>query len=249
MVVAGTTVLDQEITPNKIIMHEFADTDFDGNQDYLDNCPLVPNGPDAGTCMRDNIGESCDNNAVCGSTGLCSMQQEDTDEDAIGDVCDPDNDNDGICDPGASDFTCSGSDNCPYTLNGPEGGTCTAGATYTIGRPCTVNDDCGEDGFCSLNQEDTYPPGGDAIGDACSICKADFECDGDVDGTDATSFKNDFGRRTYNDPCESVNPCNGDFDCDNDCDGTDAVNFKRDFGRNVFSSPCFPCIVGEWCGY
>ena len=242
-------MLDPEISPNTIIMHEYVDTDFDELENYQDNCPLIANGPGAGTCLKDNIGESCGDNEACGSTGLCSMNQEDTDKDAIGDVCDPDNDNDGICDPGASDPTCSGLDNCPYTLNGPEGGTCTAGATYTIGRPCTLNDDCGEDGFCSLNQEDTYPPGGDGIGDACSICKSDFECDGDVDGTDATFFKNDFGRRPFYYPCESGNPCNGDFDCDNDCDGIDAVNFKRDFGRNAFSSPCFPCTVGEWCTY
>ena len=140
-------------------------------------------------------------------------------------------------------------DNCPDTPNGLEEGTCTAGATYTIGRPCTINADCGDSGFCSTNQEDTYPPGGDGIGDACSICEADFDCDGDVDGTDATLFINDFGRRTYNNPCESGNPCYGDFDCDNDCDGTDAANFKPDFGRSLFNNPCPACVVGEWCVY
>lgn len=242
-------MLDPEITPNTIIMHEFSDTDSDGNQDYLDNCPLIPNGPDAGTCLRDSIGEPCENNEACGSTGWCSMHQEDIDEDAIGDVCDPDDDNDGVCDPGAFDLICTGSDNCPYTPNGPEEGTCTAGATYKMGRPCTINDDCGESGFCSKNQEDTHPAGGDGIGDACSICKADFECDGDVDGTDATSFKNDFGRRTFYFPCENGNPCSGDFDCDHDCDGTDAANFKPDFGRSEFNNPCLACEIGSWCDY
>ena len=31
------------------------------------------------------------------------------------------------------------------------------------------------------DQEDTYPPGGNGIGDACE-CEGDFDCDGNVDG-------------------------------------------------------------------
>jgi hypothetical protein len=99
-----------------------------------------------------------------------------------------------------------------------------------------------------MAQEDTCPPQGNEIGDACD-CEGDFDCDGDVDGTDATSFKNDFGRRTYNNSCVSGNPCNGDFDCDNDCDGLDAANFRPDFGRNSFNNPCPACLAGEWCVY
>ena len=100
-----------------------------------------------------------------------------------------------------------------------------------------INADCGDSGFCSSNQEDTYPPGGDSFGDACSICESDFECDEDVDGSDATLFKNDFGRRNFNNPCENDNACNGDFDCDGDCDGTDVAKFKEDFGRTHSTNP------------
>jgi hypothetical protein len=117
-----------------------------------------------------------------------------------------------------------------------------------------VDDDdlCGNVDNCPYHynplQEDTYPPQGNDIGDACD-CEGDFDCDGDVDGTDATAFKNNFGRRTYNNPCENGNPCNGDFDCDNDCDGLDAANFRPDFGRSSFNNPCPPCVTNPWCIY
>ena len=42
-------------------------------------------------------------------------------------------------------------------------------------------------------QEDTYPPQGNAIGDACD-CEADFHCDGNVDAEDVHDFLLDFGR-------------------------------------------------------
>ena len=82
-------------------------------------------------------------------------------------------------------------DNCPDTPNGPDGGTCTSGR---IGESCISNDDCGAGGFCSMNQEDTMPPGGNNCGDVCE-CEGDFEPDGDVDGTDAVKFKEDFFRK------------------------------------------------------
>ncbi len=97
-------------------------------------------------------------------------------------------------------------------------------------------------------QEDFFPPGGNGIGDACE-CEGNFDCDGDCDGTDAATFKADFGRSEFSTPCQAGNPCNGDFDCDNDTDGTDAAVFKSDFGRSEFSAPCPICTVEEWCSY
>ena len=64
-----------------------------------------------------------------------------------------DTDGDGIADD---------TDNCIATPNGPTLGTCTSG---TIGTTCTMDAQCGMGGYCSLNQEDTYPPDGNAIGD------------------------------------------------------------------------------------
>ena len=97
-------------------------------------------------------------------------------------------------------------------------------------------------------QEDTYPPQGNEFGDACE-CEGNFDCDTDCDGSDAASFKTNFGRSNFNNPCMNEDQCNGDFDCDNDCDGTDAALFKQDFGRSSFNNACPACVIGDWCSY
>ena len=89
---------------------------------------------------------------------------------------------------------------------------------------------------------------GNGIGDACD-CEGNFDCDSDCDGTDAASFKTDFGRSGFLNPCINESQCHGDFDCDADCDGTDAALFKTDFGRSLFSNPCPACVVWDWCVY
>ena len=139
------------------------------------------------------------------------------------------------------DFDCDGipdeEDNCPSTPNNQTVGTCTSG---TVGEPCMSNGGCGTDGFCSMNQEDTRPPGGNGIGDACE-CEGDFDCDGDVDETDAASFKSDSGRSLADNPCTNENPCRGDFDCDGDVDSNDNIIFNEDFGRIPSNNPCPAC--------
>jgi hypothetical protein len=170
-----------------------------------------------------------------------------------------DRDEDGIVD---------GEDNCPTVPNGTSEGTCSNGFT---GVACTTNENCGIDGFCSINQEDSdtdgagdacdncpdlpnetqddnYPPGGNNCGDACE-CEGNFDGDEDQDGTDAATFKIDFGRSPFDSPCSTLEPCNGDFDCDEDVDGTDAARFKEDFGRSAFSNPCPSCLTVPWCEY
>ncbi len=136
-------------------------------------------------------------------------------------------------------------DNCAESPNGPYLGTCIKG---NLGITCIANEACGVDGICNMNQEDSYPPQGNNIGDSCD-CEGDFDCDGDCDGTDAASFKVDFGRSTFNNPCSNNPQCNGDFDCDQDADGTDAALFKADFGRSSFNNRCPLCTVGNWCNY
>jgi len=266
------------------------DTDGDGTNDDLDNCPIVPNTNQA-DADGDDIGDACDSCTDSDGDGFgnpgfpentCTVDncpiidnplQGDEDSDSIGDVCDPctDTDGDGCGNPGFSANTCT-MDNCPAVQNGPNGGTCTSG---TIGDPCTIPGDniseCGTDGFCSMNQEDadgdcigdvcdpapnvydpgspdSYPPQGNDCGDACE-CEGNFDGDADVDGTDATLFKNDFGRNQFSNPCTTAEPCKGDFICDTDVDGSDAMLFKADFGRSGFENPCANCIVEPWCVY
>ena len=110
----------------------------------------------------------------------------------------------------------------------------------------TEEDNCPD--IANPCQEDTYPPQGNEIGDACD-CEGNFDCDEDCDGSDAATFKIDFGRSSFNNPCEGGDLCNGDFDCDNDCDGTDAALFKQDFGRSQYNDPCPACETGMWCLY
>jgi len=129
-------------------------------------------------------------------------------------------------------------------------------------NPCTG----GDTGFCDDNcpntpnplQEDTYPPQGNGIGDACD-CEADFECDGDVDAEDVLIFLQDFGRSVFCgagearflciSSCTNETPCPADFDCDTDVDATDVTKFLEDFGRSQYSNPCPACVVGDWCVY
>ena len=158
---------------------------------------------------------------------ICPLTGEDTDGDGIPDIA----------------------DNCPVKPNGPNGGTCTSGS---IGDPCTIpgnnESECGTSGFCSMDQEDSYPPQGNDIGDACD-CEGDFNCDGNVDATDVNDFLIDFGRTTFFHPCTNADPCNGDFNCDVNVDATDVTIFLEDFGRGPFFNPCPACTPITWCSY
>ncbi len=100
---------------------EIADTDGDGVNNNLDNCPTTPNGPEGGTCSAGTIGDPCTSNGNCGCEGECSMNQEDGDSDGFGDACDNctdncndeqlDADGDGegdVCDPTPGCGECTG---------------------------------------------------------------------------------------------------------------------------------------------
>ena len=59
----------------------------------------------------------------------CCYDSNDSEDDGVGDAC----------------------DNCIYTPNGPDRGTCTEGY---IGETCMSDSDCGINGYCSIDQED-----------------------------------------------------------------------------------------------
>jgi hypothetical protein len=151
-----------------------------------------------------------------------------------------------------SDVDCDGvsdsNDNCTATRNGPTGGICTSGK---IGEICRSDEWCGppeDPGVCSINQEDSYPPSGNSIGDACD-CEGNFNCDLDVDGEELTAFLADFGRGQYDRPCINGDACSGDFICDGDVDGADVTKFLEDFGRGQYDRPCPICDGSAWCSY
>jgi hypothetical protein len=77
------------------------DSDSDGVFDIQDNCPNASN-PSQANSDTDAPGDACDNCPTV--TGA----QTDTDADGLGDICDADDDNDGVLD---------GADNCPLAAN------------------------------------------------------------------------------------------------------------------------------------
>ena len=89
------------LIPNSVFA---ADRDGDGIENQIDNCPGIPNGPILGTCLAGDASNTCTSNEECESGGFCIMDQEDTDPDGFGDVCDfcegngnYDTDEDGLC--------------------------------------------------------------------------------------------------------------------------------------------------------
>jgi hypothetical protein len=66
------------------------DADGDGYGDLVDNCRWIPNGPLLGTCTDGRVGDPCVAFIDCDDglvRGTCSLVQEDSDADGVGDVC------------------------------------------------------------------------------------------------------------------------------------------------------------------
>ena len=76
-------VYDSQISPNTVTIPQIIvdpDVDADGILDHIDNCPLIPNGPDLGICTSGDTGASCTSNEDCLTDtiqdGTCCLNQE-----------------------------------------------------------------------------------------------------------------------------------------------------------------------------
>jgi syndecan 4 len=170
------------------------DADNDGVLNHPDNCPLVWNPDQADTePIPDSLGDACDN-----CPKISNPDQLDTDGDNIGDVCDPDIDNDGILNE---------NDNCPTKKNPDQRDDDGDG----VGNVC---DNCPN--ISNRNQEDMD---GDLVGDAC-----DSDLDRDLDGVQDS--RDNCPKISNSDQLDTDGDGRGDA-CDLDIDG-DGIRNNQD---------------------
>ena len=180
-----TNQYDNDLKRYVFTVTSATDDDCDGVSDSTDNCPAIANGPVVGTCVSGKVGAYCLSNEWCGTAGVCSMAQEDTDADGTAEACD----------------NCSNLSN-PLQEDSypPQGNSC--------GDLCECEGDFDADKDCDGTDAAKFKLdfGRNEYKRICSNpdpCKGDFICDTDVDGSDAALFKIDFGRNQFNNPCPS----------------------------------------------
>ena len=85
-----------------------ADTDGDGVGNACDNCPNDPNKTEMGVCGCGVVDADTDTDGIEDCNDNCpntiNADQQDTDDDKMGDICDPDDDNDGMPDAWEEQF-------------------------------------------------------------------------------------------------------------------------------------------------
>ncbi len=145
-----------------------SDTDNDGYDNDVDNCPETYN-PGQEDSDLDGVGDSCDNCII-----VPNADQLDSDSDGVGDACDncdfipntsqEDNDNDKVGNP---------CDNCPDIYNRLQEDN----DSDDIGDVC---DNCPDNANPSQEDGDT-----DDIGDVCDNCPADANTDQNNNDSDS----------------------------------------------------------------
>jgi hypothetical protein len=172
-----------------------ADCDDDGLPDNADNCSFYANGPDLGTCVnwygtKVGTGIYCtiQGDPACTAAGYfwCDTMQYDTyppSGNGVGNACECEGNFDGDHDQDGTDSAIFNQNYGRSKYNNPCA-KCVGGSRN--GLSCGKNADC---------------PGGDCVGVTVNPCKGDFDCDGDVDSTDATKYQEDYGRSSVNNPC------------------------------------------------
>ncbi len=173
------TADDEYFRVDGILISGTHDTDGDGVEDSLDNCPLIANANQADV-DGDLIGDVCDPlndqdaDTIADSSDNCvttpNTDQANNDGDAMGDVCDPDDDDDTILDE---------PDNCQFTANADQLDTDNDGT----GDAC--EDDTDGDGVLNATDNCLMTPNADqldtdndALGD---VCDDDDDNDGVLD--------------------------------------------------------------------
>ncbi len=252
---------------------DYGNPGYPANTCPADNCPLVPN-PDQNDTDSDDMGDACDDDVdgdgilddgdlngivgdkkcVGGDTTYCddncqfvsNLKQEDNDGDGMGDVCDPDDDNDCILDDGDSSRT--------------------VGDKKCVGGDTTYCDDNCQ--FVANFDQNDSEPEGDGVGDACDNCPDVYNPDQanhDLDGLgDVCDDDNDNdGVPDINDNCPMVyNPDQGDWcECSYDphCDPTwrcigwfqwnYGFKFGNPSGTELSYGDCWCTKGGCGCGY
>jgi|GEM_PF-4495908 hypothetical protein len=175
------TVIVQDIT--------IVDTDEDGVDDEIDNCPLVSNSDQADT-DENGVGDACEDGGpkvidtdedgvddeIDNCPGITNPDQTDTNEDGVGDACDgtggneqtTDTDEDGVDDE---------VDNCPLVANADQADA----DEDTIGDLCDEtpngNPRSGGSGGGSRNNTDDEETEGEVLGETTDESNAGAMCD------------------------------------------------------------------------
>jgi hypothetical protein len=182
------------------------DSDEDGIFDAQDNCPADPNpdqtntdatDQDADTLLDEDPIDASDNDAD-------TLVDEDPPGDALGDACDPDDDND--TDPDSAD-------NCPLTSNPDQTDT----DSDTLGNACDPDDD--EDGFTD-STESSCGSEPLIVTSTCEVCDEidnDGDCPGDTNTDTVVCGPGDDGV----DEGFDLNPVNTVADCSDYAADTD----------------------------